>query len=159
MQPIARKIHKLLLKKQITVATAESCTAGMVSKLLTDFSGSSAFFLAGISAYSNQAKERILRIPRRLISQHGAVSAKIAMLMAQKIRQIAGADFGIGITGIAGPAGGSAVKPTGTVFIAIDSGPKKICQKFIFKGDRGSVRKQAAGKSLELLSRCVSGKK
>jgi PncC family amidohydrolase len=146
-----RQIHNLLAAKNKTVAVAESCTGGLVSKLLTDLSGSSKYFTAGFVTYSNLAKIGILKIPAKVIAQKGAVSKETACLMAQSAKKIVKADFGMGITGIAGPTGGSLKKPVGTVFIAIDSKDKKVCRKFRFTGTRAAIRKKAALKALELL--------
>lgn len=151
MEPIASKIHSLLIKKQKSVAAAESCTGGLLSKLLTDISGSSQYFILGVVAYSNKAKEDILRIPPCVIKKNGAVSKPVASLMAGNIRKFAKTDFGIGVTGIAGPAGAGPKKPVGAVFIAVDSKTKKICKKFHFTGSRLSIRKKAALKALKLL--------
>ncbi len=151
MQHIVTKIHSLLIKKQKTLAVAESCTGGLASKLLTDLPGSSAYFLLGVVSYSNKTKQGILGIPQALISKRGAVSKQVAAGMAASVRRLAGADFAIGITGIAGPQGGSPQKPTGTVFIAVESRKKKICKKFHFTGKRTAVRNKAALKALELL--------
>ena len=151
MERLINQIHKLLIKKQETVAVAESCTGGLVSALLTQVSGSSLYFILGVVAYSNRVKINILRIPRILIAKKGAVSPEVARKMARAIRKLAKTDFGIGITGIAGPGGGTPLKPAGTVFIAIQNKKKRICKKFNFTGNRAIVRKKAALKSLELL--------
>jgi len=151
MQPIVKQVNKLLLKKQKNVAVAESSSGGLTSAFLTQVSGSSQYFILGVIAYSNKAKVTILKIPHRIITQKGAVSKETASLMAQNIRKIASTDFGIGITGIAGPTGGTTKKPVGTVYIAIDSARKHICRRFHFNGRRIAVRKKAALKSLELL--------
>jgi nicotinamide-nucleotide amidase len=151
MKRIINQVHKLLIKNKKTVAVAESCTGGILSNLLTQLSGSSQYFILGVVAYSNQAKQNILKIPAQLIAKKGAVSQETAENLAQSIRKLAKTDFGIGITGIAGPAGATAHKPVGTVFIAIDSREKNICKKYHFKGKRPAIRKKAALKSLELL--------
>jgi PncC family amidohydrolase len=151
MEHIVNEIHLLLIKHKKTVAVAESCTGGLTSKLLTDIPGSSQYFILGIVAYSNQVKRTILKVPYHIITKYGAVSLATATAMAKSIRKNAKADFGIGITGIAGPKGATPQKPIGTVFIVIDSKNKKICKRFIFKGNRNTVRKQVALKSLELL--------
>lgn len=137
------------------MAVAESCTGGLVSKLFTDISGSSKYFLAGIVAYSNKAKEKLLGIPRGIITKQGAVSEKVAALMAQKVRKLAKADIGIGITGIAGPTGGTKSKPVGTVYVAVASRNKTTCNLFRFQGSRDSIRKKSALKSLELLNKAI----
>ncbi len=151
MQNLIIQIHKRLLESGKTLATAESCTAGLLSALLTQFSGSSKYFILGIATYSNQAKEDILGIPSSAIRKKGAVSREIALLMAQNVKKLAKADFGISITGIAGPTGGTPQKPVGTVFIAISSKNKNACKKFIFKGNRNTIRKQASLQALQLL--------
>lgn len=107
---------------------AESCTGGLLSNLLTQIPGSSKYFILGVVAYSNQAKENILKIPRDIIVKKGAVSKNVAELLAKAVRLMAKTDFGIGITGTAGPTGGSREKPVGTVFIAIDTKNKKKLQ-------------------------------
>jgi nicotinamide-nucleotide amidase len=151
MEPIIEQAHKLLLKKQKTIAVAESCTGGLASYLLSRLSGSSKYFILGIVAYSNKAKTKILKIPAALIAKNGAVSSPVASRMALNIRKIANADFGIGITGIAGPTAGTPLKPVGTVFIAIDTKSRKICKKFIFIGNRGIIQKKTSLKALEIL--------
>jgi len=149
------QIHNLLIKNKKTIAVAESCTAGLVSNLLTQCSGSSGYFILGVVAYSNKTKENILKIPPSLIAKYTAVSKETASMMASHIRKIAKTDFGLGITGIAGPTGGTTKKPVGTVFIALDSKNKKFCKKFIFKGNRLGIRKKAALKALELLKSAI----
>ncbi len=154
-QDIVRQIHILLIKNKKTIAVAESCTGGLLAGLLTRNSGSSQYFILGVVAYSNKAKEIILKIPRSLIKKYGAVSKTTAELMAQNIRRIANTDFAIGLTGIAGPKGRIPGKPVGTVFVAIDSKKKKICKRFVFKGIRALIRKKAALRSLELLKKML----
>jgi len=150
-QNILAQIHDLLLKKEKTVSTAESCTGGKLCEMLTSLPGSSKYLILGIIAYSNKAKTTLLKIPKSLILKKGAVSYEIADRMAQSARILGKSDFGIGITGIAGPTGATLTKPVGTVFIAIDSKNKKFCERFNFKGKRDDIRKQAAIKTLELL--------
>ncbi|MDD2679987.1 MAG: CinA family protein [Candidatus Omnitrophica bacterium] len=152
MQNLIKQAHKRLLKSGQTVATAESCTAGLLSSLLTLLPGSSRYFILGITTYSNKVKGSVLKVPAALIRKKGAVSKETALLMAQKVRKLAKADLGISITGIAGPDGGTPRKPVGTVFIALSSKNKSSCKKFVFKGNRNSIRKQAAIKALQLLN-------
>jgi nicotinamide-nucleotide amidase len=151
MKHIMNQIHKLLIKNKKTIAVAESCTGGLLSYLLTSLSGSSEYFVLGLVVYSNKAKSSVLNIPGRIIAKKGAVSEEVAMAMSRGVRKLAKTDFGIGITGIAGPAGGSEFKPVGTVFIAIDTKNKKLCRRFFFKGARAGIRKKAALKALVLL--------
>jgi len=153
MEPVVKQIHNFLLKNRKTVAVAESCTGGLLSNLLTHIPGSSQYFTLGLVVYSNATKRTILKIPASVIYNKGAVSGSVAKAMARGVRKIANSDFGIGITGIAGPTGGTLQKPVGTVFIAIASKNKKTCQRFKFTGRRLTIRKKAALKSLELLKK------
>ncbi|PIP20526.1 MAG: competence protein ComA, partial [Candidatus Omnitrophica bacterium CG23_combo_of_CG06-09_8_20_14_all_40_11] len=122
----------------------------------TQIPGSSQYFILGMVAYSNQAKKNILKIPANIIAEKGGVSKNVAKLLAKSVKSMAKTDFGIGVTGIAGPGGGSKEKPVGTVFIAIDTENKKICKKFNFSGSRLNVRKKTALKALELLSSLIA---
>jgi PncC family amidohydrolase len=151
MQDIAKQIHKLLLKRNLTIAAAESCTGGLLSSMLTRYSGSSAYFVSGTVVYSNKAKRDLLRIPAKLIDSQGAVSKQVAIAMATNVRKLARADLGIAVTGIAGPTGGTAAKPVGTVYIAVASVKKIICKRYNFLGSRSSIRSQAAIASLKNL--------
>ncbi len=151
MQLSVKQIHKSLIKNNRSVAAAESCTGGLLSSLLTRFSGSSRYFKLGVVPYGSQAKHRILSIPAKMLKQKGSVSSDVARHMAQAVRKLAKSDFGIGITGIAGPTGGSPQKPVGTVFIAVSGKDKTISQEFHFTGNRTTIRNKSALKSLELL--------
>ena len=151
MEHIVNQIHLSLIKNKKTIAIAESCTGGLLSSFLTHISGSSQYFILGVIAYSNQAKARVLKIPTSLILKKGAVSYAVAKKMAQAVRKLARADLGIGITGIAGPTGGTPQKPVGTVFICIDTKNKKLCRKFQFKGNRTAIRKKTALTALKVL--------
>ena len=149
--------HTLLIKKKKTVAVAESCTGGLLSMLLTQNSGSSQYFIFGAVAYSNKIKERILNIPTQLLLKKGAVTKETASLMALSAKRMAKTDFGVGITGIAGPTGGAPQKPVGTVFISVCSNHKVISQRYQFSGSRSAIRKKAALQALELLRNMVIG--
>ena len=155
MQALAAKTHKLLIKTKHTLAVAESCTGGLLSSLLTSHSGSSAFFILGAIVYSNFSKHLLLKIPMSLINKHGAVSRQVAEALAKNIRQIAKTDYGISITGIAGPTGGTLAKPVGTVFISASSKTKLICRRFQFKGTRSSIRQQSCFNALKLLQQII----
>jgi len=150
-QVTLKQVHKTLLETRKTIAVAESCTGGLTSSLLTSLSGSSKYFILGVVTYSNKAKTRILGIPTSFINKNGVVSCEVAVKMAKNICKIAKTDFGIGITGIAGPTGGTAKNPIGTVFIAVDGQKKNICKKCNFTGNRTAVRRKAALKALQLL--------
>jgi len=148
---IVKQAHNRLIKKGLKLAIAESCTGGLLASMLTELSGSSKYLILGLVTYSNESKTSLLKIPAALIAKKSAVSYEVAELMARNARILAKADLGVGITGIAGPAGGVAGKPVGTVFIAVNSKSKQLYQKFLFKGNRSSIRKQSALKALELL--------
>ena len=155
MRDIVREIHDMLIRKQKTLAIAESCTGGLLCGLLTRFSGSSQYFILGTVTYSNMAKQSFLKIPASFIKKNCAVSKPIAAAMAKNIRKIAKTDFGIGLTGIAGPTGGTPAKPIGTVFIALATKNKTICEKYRFSGSRNAVRKKSAVAALGLLKKIL----
>lgn len=155
MEPLINQIHKLLIKNKKTLAVAESCTGGLLSYLLTSVSGSSKYFVLGLVAYSNPSKTSILGIPAQTIAKKGAVSKEIAANMSKSVKNLAKTDFGIGITGIAGPTGDSAAKPVGTVFISVQAKKQKICREFRFRGSRRTIRKAAVLKALELLKTLI----
>ncbi len=146
-----RALRRRLASRKLTVSVAESCSGGLLSQLLTNAPGSSSFFCAGLVLYANQAKSRILKIPPALIKNSGAVSRAVALRMSESTRRLMKTDLGVGITGIAGPSGGSARKPVGTVFIAVSRGPKNTCRRFLFRGSRSAVRSQAAQKAIDML--------
>lgn len=118
-----------LNKKSLKIATAESCTGGMISKLITDISGSSSVFDCGVCTYANQIKMKLLNVKEETLSTYGAVSDKTAMEMARGVRILSGADIGISTTGIAGPMGGSQYKPVGLVYIGISTKDKLLSHK------------------------------
>jgi len=143
----------LLTIKRRTLACAESCSGGLLAHRLTNVPGSSAYFLAGIVAYGNAAKTDLLGVPRSLLLRHGAVSAPVARAMADGARRRAKATYGIGITGIAGPTGGTAKKPVGLVYISL-AGPGRVeVRKHLFFGGRKEVKFQSSQRALDLLRR------
>jgi nicotinamide-nucleotide amidase len=144
-----------LVMRQKTVATAESCTGGLLSERLTRIPGSSNFFQGGVVAYSNELKTRLTGVPAQLIEEAGAVSRPVAQAMAEGIRNRAGASLGIGITGVAGPGGGSPEKPVGLVFIALADELGTQVREFRFPGDRERVRLWATQAALEMIRRRI----
>ncbi len=148
---ISKIVGELLLKKQMTVAVAESCSGGLLSGLITDTPGSSFYFLGGVVAYDNRVKTSLLNISTEFLKKSGAVSPGIAAKMAQNIRKRLKTDYGLGITGIAGPSGGSRAKPVGLVYIALASKKEIWARKYIFLGKRSTVRTRAAREALNLL--------
>lgn len=148
-------VGRLLLEAKATVAVAESCTGGLICHRLTNLPGSSAYFVRGEVVYSNDAKERLLGVPHELIVQHGAVSRPVALAMAASMRQIAGTDLALAVTGIAGPGGGTATKPVGLTYIAIASKDGVTCHEYQFLGDRETNKLLASQAALNTLRRDV----
>ena len=143
----------LLASQKRTLATAESCTGGLLAERLTRVPGSSAYFLGGLVTYSHDSKKDLLGISKATIQEHGAVSKTVAIAMAENVLRQHGSDYGIGLTGVAGPDGGSETKPVGTVHIAL-AGPrdKEINhQQKCFLGDRDRVRFQSTQWALNML--------
>jgi nicotinamide-nucleotide amidase len=140
-----------LIMKQQTLAVAESCTGGLLSERLTSIPGSSNFFLGGVVCYSNELKTKLTAVPPILIEQHGAVSREVAQALGEGIRKRAGASIGMGITGIAGPGGGTPEKPVGLVFLALADARGTLIRKFQFPGDRQRIRFWAAQMALEMI--------
>jgi len=129
-------VARELMAQQLTISVAESCSGGLIADRLTDVSGSSAYFHNGIVCYSNESKTKLLGVPDEVIKEYGAVSKEVALLMAQGAKKVGGTDIGLATTGIAGPTGGSAEKPVGTVFIALAHDAGSFCQHFSFRWDR-----------------------
>ncbi len=145
-------VGKLLTEKSMTLATAESCTGGLLSSRITDVPGSSAYFLEGVVTYSNEAKEKLLGVPFSLLESHGAVSAPVVEAMASGVRRLSGADMGVGISGIAGPGGGTAEKPVGTVYIGLDAkGSATVSQKYLFGGSRDQIKNVSSETALDII--------
>ena len=148
-------INKLLIKKSKTIAVAESCTGGLLSNIITNIPGSSKYFLLGIVAYSNKAKISILKIPAKIIETHGSVSKQVTGLMAKNIRKLASSDYGIGISGIAGPSKGDPEKPIGTVYISLSTKNKLSTKKYHFGGSRLTIKRKTAILALSNLKKLL----
>ena len=144
-----------LASMNMTVATAESCTGGLIASSIVDIAGASDCFNEGYITYSNEAKMRNLSVKESTLMQYGAVSTQTAKEMAMGVRKKARADFGIASTGIAGPGGGSPEKPVGLVYIACAYDDKCQVIQLNLSGDRSQVRHQAADEALQLLSDCM----
>lgn len=149
---LSKRIGKILKSRNLSLSVAESCTGGLLSSYITDTPGSSKYFLLGIVAYSRGAKEELLKIPRASLRKYSPVSGKISQLMAKKIKKKVSSDIGIGITGYAGPTGGTKVSPTGTVYIALVFKNKTYLRRYLFKGKRGTVKYKTANAALNLLN-------
>jgi nicotinamide-nucleotide amidase len=150
-------VSDLLRERKLTVALAESCTGGMLAARLTSVPGSSAFLDRSFVTYSNRAKVDLLGVAPELLETAGAVSAEVARAMASGARRSASADVGIAITGIAGPDGGSAEKPVGLVFVAMDGALGACLRRAHFPGGREAVRSNSCQAALEMLRRGLLG--
>lgn len=147
MENLPEMLVKTLSEKGLKIATAESCTGGLISKMITDVSGASAVFDCGVCSYANEIKAKILGVSEDDLKEFGAVSKEVAMQMAQGVRELSGADIGISTTGIAGPTGGSDLKPVGTVFIGVSTVVKNYYLRSILmtkNAKRDNIRQSAA---------------
>ena len=147
-------VGRLLQERGATLVLAESCTGGLLAKRLTDMPGSSAYFQEGLVTYSNESKERLLGVPHDLIVEHGAVSEPVAREMAEGARRVSGADYGLSVTGVAGPDGGTQEKPVGLVFVGISDSNNTFAEKLdltAWARSRGSIRERSANRAFDLL--------
>lgn len=150
-QKVLDELHDILLRRVATVATAESCTGGLIAAALTDRPGSSAVYAGGVSAYANEAKVKLLGVSAELIKIHGAVSAEVAEAMARGVFQRLGTTYAVSVTGIAGPHGGTEAKPVGTVWVGL-AGPSGVrSQVFQLKGSRQQIRNATVHRALAAL--------
>lgn len=156
---LLNKVSVELKKQRLTIATAESCTGGLLAHLLTNISGSSEYFDRGMIVYSNRAKTELLGVPEDLLDRYGAVSEQIAESMANAIRTRSIVDIGISTTGIVGPTGGTRGKPVGLVYIGISTKKNSIVKKFLFTGDRLVNKENTCNAALELLFEILLEKK
>ena len=150
----------MLAERGMRLATAESCTGGLVAKRLTDVSGASQVFGTGLVTYANEAKTRLLGVPAAMLEAHGAVSEPVARAMAEGVCAVSGADIGIGITGVAGPTGGTPEKPVGLIYIVLSDGKQTWARKLTPPGrvhGRGCLRDRAASTALDMVRRHLSG--
>jgi nicotinamide-nucleotide amidase len=137
-ESLAEAVAKLLFHEKATVATGESCTGGLLGKMLTDVPGSSAYYLGGFITYANSAKESLIGINKKLLLQHGAVSEPVVRSMADNVRKKLGARFALAISGVAGPGGGSETKPVGTIYVALSSKARTRTMHQVILGSQGS---------------------
>ena len=155
---IEEKVGSLLKDRSLTLSTAESCSGGLIGHRLTQVSGSSAYFKEGFIVYSNDAKIKRLQVAPKLIEEFGAVSEPVALAMAEGVCRVTGADIGVSVTGIAGPSGGSDLKPVGLTYIAVHDRFGTYCQKFIFTNDRIKNKERSAQAALNLVRLRLQGK-
>ncbi len=150
-EPLEAVLGELLRERGETVATAESCTGGMLASRIVDIPGSSDYFLGGVVSYANEAKETLLGVSRSTLEEHGAVSSQVATQMSEGVRRRFGATYGIGITGIAGPGGGTPQKPVGLVYISLSTPSRTLCRRYHLTGGRNAVRTRTATAALNIL--------
>ena len=154
MKKLSEKVVKLLIKKNLKISLAESCTGGLLSSSITSISGSSKVFTLGLITYSNQAKINILKVPKKIILKHGAVSYETCFSMVKNLNKISKTNISLSITGVAGPKGGTKQKPVGLVFIGVKKAKKIVVKKFLFRSKkRNSIQKSTVNKSLNLILR------
>ena len=154
--PLEITVGHLLLNHQLTVATAESCTGGLIGHRLTEVPGSSEYFLGGIIAYSNEIKERLLGVKPETLGTHGAVSAETAIEMARGARHALGADIAVSVTGIAGPGGGTVDKPIGLTYIAVVAANFERVERFVWDRDRAGNKWATSEAALQMLQDYVA---
>lgn len=154
---MGKNLSDLLINKSLTIATAESCTGGLIGHIITSTPGSSSYFMGGVISYSNQAKCDLLGVSPDTLKQYGAVSDQTAKEMASGVRDRFKTDIGISITGIAGPDGGSDEKPVGTVFMGFSDAKKIFSKRYQFQGNRTEIKQQTAETAIENIKRYLNG--
>ena len=152
MKKLSKKVVKCLINENLKVSLAESCTGGLLSSSITSISGSSKVFTIGLVTYSNQAKINILKVPKKIILKHGAVSYETCLSMVKKLNKISKTNISLSITGIAGPNGGTKQKPVGLVYIGIKKDNRILIKKYLFKNKkRILIQRAAVNKALNLV--------
>lgn len=158
MSALAEQVVQTLIQRRLTLAVAESCTGGLIGHRLTNVPGSSACFLGGVVAYHDRAKAGILGVDEGVLSREGAVSEAVAVAMARGVRRLLDADLGVGVTGIAGPSGGTPEKPVGTVFMALaDRSGEDVARECRWEGDREENKARSAEAALEMVRGYLGG--
>ena len=148
----SRKIVNLLKRKKLKISFAESCTGGMLSSAITSVGGSSKVFTLGLVAYSNHSKTKILKVPKNIIRKYGSVSEQVCLAMVKNLNKISKTNISVSITGIAGPNGGTKIKPVGLVYVGIKKGNRVEVKKYLFKNkERTYIQRAAVNKSLGLI--------
>jgi nicotinamide-nucleotide amidase len=148
---LAERLQGICLGRSLTVATAESCTGGLVAHILTEVPGSSGYFQAAVVTYSDDAKKTLLGVPDEILAAHGAVSAQVARAMAAGARERLGVGLAVAVTGIAGPEGGTEAKPVGLTYVAVADEAGEEVRRFHWTADRAENKRLSAGAALELL--------
>ena len=148
---LAARLQSLAIERGVSVGSAESCTGGLVGHAITEMGGSSAYYLGGVVSYADAVKEELLGVPGSTLDQHGAVSAQVAVAMADGIRSLVKAAYAVAVTGIAGPDGGSEAKPVGLTYVAAAGPHGHEVRRYTWSGDRASNKLESARASLQLL--------
>jgi len=154
--PVA--VGRLLKKKGLTLAVAESCTGGLICDRLTDVAGSSDYFAGGVISYSNGSKMSVLGVRKQTLARWGAVSEQTVREMAAGVCRRFGAQVGVSVSGIAGPGGGSKMKPVGLVYVCVRAGKRIAVERHLFSGGRRSVKEQSAAAALQLCRMVLEGR-
>ena len=148
----SKKIVNLLKRKKLKIAFAESCSGGLLSSSITSVSGSSKVFTLGLVAYSNQSKTKVLKVKKNIIRKYGSVSEQVCLTMVKNLNKISKTNISVSITGIAGPSGGTKIKPVGLVYVGIKKNNKISVKKYLFKNKgRSYIQRSAVNKCLELI--------
>ena len=148
----SKKIVNLLKRKKLKIAFAESCSGGLLSSSITSVSGSSKVFTLGLVAYSNQSKTKVLKVKKNIIRKYGSVSEPVCLAMVKNLNKISKTNISVSITGIAGPSGGTKIKPVGLVYIGIKKGNRVEVKRYLFKNKgRSYIQRAAVNKSLGLI--------
>ena len=156
MKKLSQKVVKLLSKQRLKISLAESCTGGLLSSSITSISGSSKVFTLGMITYSNQAKINILKVPKRIIMKHGAVSYETCLSMVKNLNKISKTNISVSITGVAGPNGGTKKKPIGLVYIGIKKANKTLIKKFLFKSKkRNLIQKATVNQAFKMIIKII----
>ncbi len=152
MKKNSQRIVRLLSKKKLKISFAESCTGGLLSSSITSISGSSKIFTLGLITYSNQSKINSLKVPKKIITKHGAVSHETCLSMVKNLNKISKTNISVSITGVAGPKGGTKNKPVGLVFIGIKKGNKLLVNKYLFKNkNRNAIQKSTVNQAHKMI--------
>ena len=152
MKLLAKKIVKILIKKKLKISFVESCTGGLLSSAITSVNGSSKVFTLGLLTYSNQSKTQILKVSKNIIRKYGSVSEQVCLAMVKNLSKISKTNMSVSITGIAGPSGGTKIKPVGLVYVGIKKNDRVEVKKYLFKNDgRSYIQKATVNKSLRLI--------
>ena len=150
---LKKKLVNKLISRNLSISTAESCTGGLLSSCITSIPNASKIFNTGLITYSNSSKNKLLKIPKKILKRDGAVSKSVCILMIKNLCRITKTDICVSITGIAGPSGGSPSKPVGLIYVGIKYRKKLICKKFLIKNKgRNYIQKETVKKTLQLIS-------